>query len=116
MTRSSGSTVTITGGSAINFVQPHIMSVVTTAAQAYVGTCELTSSDFIQSYPYKFPTQPVGGFLGATSSPFDANGDKFYLDEPIPIRNTQAIISPFWTNRVVQTGNVNFVTTLGYLK
>lgn len=115
-TRSAGSNVTITGGRLINFVQPHIMSVVTTAAQSYVGVAELTSSDFIQSYPYKFPTQPVGGFLGASSSPADLNGDKYYLDEPIPIRNTQCIVSPFWTNHVLQTGNVNFVTTLGFLK
>ena len=112
----AGASLTITGGKLINFIQPHIGSVVMTAAQSYVGVASYTSPDFEKSYPYKLPTQPIGGFLGSTCSPIDSNGDQYGLDEPIMINRAQTVISSTWTCRVAQTGNVNFNTTFGYLK
>lgn len=116
-TRSAGSNLTITGGRAINFIQPHLGSVVQTAAQAYIGFAEYVSTDwFPTGYVQTVPIQPVGGFLGATAATFDANGDRYYLDEPWGIARGQAIINTFLTNRVIQTGNMNFNTTAGYVK
>lgn len=116
-TRSSGAVVTVTGGRYINYVQTNVGMVVMTAAQALIGISELSSTEFVNTYPQRFAIQPVGGFLGATVSGCNVKQRSLFIDEPIQLTTTnQAIISTFLTNRVLQTGNLNYNVTLGYQK
>lgn len=116
-TVNAGASATI-NGTAINFIQPHVGSVVQTAAQAWLGMASYASTNFVNgSYPYKFPIQPVGGFLGTTASPFDSNGDKYAIDEGgIALKPGQSIITSSLKLNVGQTGNANFNTTFGFVR
>lgn len=113
----AGASTTITG-TAINYIQPHVGSVVQTAAQAWLGMASYASTNFVNgSYPYKFPIQPYGGFLGTTFSPHDANGDKYVIDEGgIALKPGQTIVTSSLKLNVVQTGNANFNTTFGFVR
>jgi hypothetical protein len=117
-TRTTGNTITVTGGTQITDLQAVLTNAVVTVSESVCGTIEFQSSDFQTQLPYRVSLQPTGGLLGATGGHLHAALTHYHMPDGqgIPIPTSQCIINNFYTNRILFTAAGNFICGVSYVK
>ena len=116
-TRTSGNTITITGGGNINALYTLVTGGVATASEHDVGFMEFESNGFETSMPYRVAIQPTSTGLGANANALTGgNGIMQYnLPQGIPL-NSNVTINTFYTNKDGRSGGSNFIGCVRYNK
>ncbi len=113
-TRTTGGTITVTGGGTLNAFYTIVTTGANLASEHVVGFMEFQSSDFQTSMPSRVAVQPSATGLSATASNV-TGGDglmEFNLPEPIPLASN-VTINTFYTNRDEVTAD-NFIGVVRY--
>ena len=118
-TRTTGETITITGGSEITSLYTMVSGGTATASQHDSGFMEFESSDFNTPMPYRVAIQPTATGLGAAANALTGGNGIMEYNMPqgagIPIAE-RCVINTFYTNRDARTGGSNFIGSVRYIK
>ena len=118
-TRTTGGTITITGGSEITGLYTVVSGATATASQHDVGFMEFESSDFNTPMPYRVAIQPTATGLGGAAGANTGGGGIMEYNMPqgagIPIAE-RCVVNTFYTNRDARTGGSNFIGFCRYTK
>lgn len=118
-TRTTGGTITITGGREISGLYTVVSGATATASQHDVGFMEFQSSDFNTALPYRVAVQPTATGLGAAANALTGGDGLMEYNLPeghgIPMAE-RVVINTFYTNRDARTGGSNFIGFVRYTK